>query len=63
MTDIYLNARRYRQNVGVVLFNREGKVWLGRRADARGEKIWQFPQGGVDRDEDFLDAARRAPPR
>jgi 8-oxo-dGTP pyrophosphatase MutT (NUDIX family)/esterase/lipase len=59
MTDIYLNDRRYRQNVGVVLFNREGKVWLGRRADAQGEKIWQFPQGGVDRDEDFLDAARR----
>jgi 8-oxo-dGTP pyrophosphatase MutT (NUDIX family)/esterase/lipase len=59
MTDIYLNDRRYRQNVGVVLFNRDGKVWLGRRADGRGEKIWQFPQGGVDRGEDVLDAARR----
>lgn len=60
MTDIYLNARRYRLNVGVVVFNREGKVWLGRRADGKSEaNIWQFPQGGVDGKEDLLDAARR----
>jgi 8-oxo-dGTP pyrophosphatase MutT (NUDIX family)/alpha-beta hydrolase superfamily lysophospholipase len=59
MTDIYLNAKRYRLNVGVVVFNREGKVWLGRRADGKGEQIWQFPQGGVDAGEDLLDAARR----
>ncbi len=59
MTDIYLNAKRYRLNVGVVVFNREGKVWLGRRADGKGPQIWQFPQGGVDAKEDLLDAARR----
>jgi 8-oxo-dGTP pyrophosphatase MutT (NUDIX family)/esterase/lipase len=64
MTDIYLNAKRYRLNVGIVVFNRAGKVWLGRRADVKsaemwGEKIWQFPQGGVDAGEDLLDAARR----
>jgi 8-oxo-dGTP pyrophosphatase MutT (NUDIX family)/alpha-beta hydrolase superfamily lysophospholipase len=59
MTDIYLNAKRYRLNVGVVVFNREGKVWLGRRADDKGDRIWQFPQGGVDGKEELLDAARR----
>ena len=59
MTEIYLNAKRYRLNVGAVVFNRDGKVWLGRRADGKGEQIWQFPQGGVDGDEDLLDAARR----
>jgi 8-oxo-dGTP pyrophosphatase MutT (NUDIX family)/alpha-beta hydrolase superfamily lysophospholipase len=60
MTDIYLNAKRYRLNVGAVVFNREGKVWLGRRIDGKGEaQIWQFPQGGVDGKEDLLDAARR----
>lgn len=55
--DASLNA--YRPNVGVVLFNRDGKVWLGRRAGALGPNVWQFPQGGVDRGEDLLDAAKR----
>jgi len=59
MTDVYLDSKRYRLNVGIVVFNAEGKVWLGRRADGKGEQIWQFPQGGVDRGEDLLDAARR----
>ena len=38
----------YRPNVGVVLFNPDGRVWLGRRADTPGPHNWQFPQGGVD---------------
>jgi 8-oxo-dGTP pyrophosphatase MutT (NUDIX family)/pimeloyl-ACP methyl ester carboxylesterase len=59
MSDVHIGAKRYRRNVGVVLFNREGKVWLGRRADTKGERIWQFPQGGVDKGEDLLEAARR----
>lgn len=50
---------RYRLNVGIVLFNADGKVLIGRRADRRGEKIWQFPQGGVDKGEALLAAARR----
>lgn len=49
----------YRPNVGVVLFDRSGRVWLGRRAGAPGPDNWQFPQGGVDEGEDLLDAARR----
>jgi len=49
----------YRTNVGVVLFNRHGQVWLGRRAGTQGPHNWQFPQGGVDKGEDLLDAAKR----
>ena len=49
----------YRPNVGGVLFNRAGQVWYGRRHATPGPYNWQFPQGGVDKGEDLLDAARR----
>lgn len=49
----------YRPNVGVVLFNPDGRVWLGRRAGTPGPHNWQFPQGGVDPGEDLEAAARR----
>ena len=50
----------HRPNVGVVLFNRDGRVWLGRRAgNARSTHRWQFPQGGVDEGEDLQAAALR----
>ena len=47
----------YRKNVGVVVFNREGRVLLGERLNQRG--AWQFPQGGIDRGETTLEAGRR----
>jgi len=50
---------RYRPNVGVVLFNPDGRVWYGRRAGQAGPHNWQFPQGGVDDGEDLQTAARR----
>ena len=49
----------YRPNVGVVLFNRDGLVWYGRRTGTEGPHNWQFPQGGVDDGEDLEAAARR----
>lgn len=49
----------YRANVGVVLFNAKGEVWLGKRAGAPPPYCWQFPQGGVDEGEDLFDAALR----
>lgn len=49
----------YRPNVGVVLFNRDGLVWLGRRVRTSPPYNWQFPQGGVDEGEDLEAAARR----
>jgi putative (di)nucleoside polyphosphate hydrolase len=49
----------YRPNVGVVVFNRDGHVWLGRRSKSVGPYNWQFPQGGVDEGEDLYAAALR----
>ncbi|MGI4794978.1 MAG: RNA pyrophosphohydrolase [Janthinobacterium lividum] len=46
----------YRPNVGAALFNRDGLVFVARRADfpnAEGAPGgWQLPQGGIDADED-----------
>ena len=50
---------QHRPNAGVVMFNREGLVWIGKRADIDGPHIWQFPQGGMDAGEDAEVAARR----
>jgi putative (di)nucleoside polyphosphate hydrolase len=54
----------YRPSVGVVLFNREGRVFLGRRKRRRANKgvsghEWQMPQGGIDKGEAPQAAARR----
>jgi putative (di)nucleoside polyphosphate hydrolase len=53
------NLSLYRPNVGVVVFRADGLAWLGRRAGTEGPFNWQFPQGGVDKDEKLEDAARR----
>ena len=37
----------YRPCVGIVLFNRAGLVFAGRRGDTRPDS-WQFPQGGIE---------------
>lgn len=46
----------YRANVGAVLFNVAGQIFVARRADlpnAEGAPGgWQLPQGGIDPDED-----------
>ena len=44
----------YRLNVGAALFDREGRVFVGRRAGlaAEAEALWQLPQGGIDDGED-----------
>ena len=57
MTQTDLSA--YRPNVGVVLFNTAGQVWLGRRANTPEPWNWQFPQGGVDEGENLEAAALR----
>jgi putative (di)nucleoside polyphosphate hydrolase len=53
----------YRPNVGAVLFNRDGRVFVARRADlpnAEGSPGgWQLPQGGIDADEDPRQAVLR----
>ncbi len=42
----------YRPNVGAVLFNPQGRVFVGRRTDRGASEAWQLPQGGIDDDED-----------
>jgi len=53
----------YRPNVGAALFNRNGLVFVARRADiARSEAAagaWQMPQGGIDPGEDPAEAVLR----
>lgn len=49
----------HRPNVGVVLFNTKGLVWIGKRYATAGPYAWQFPQGGVDPGEDPEAAALR----
>ena len=48
----------YRLGVGVMLLNREGKVFVGARID-NPEDAWQMPQGGIDADEEPWPAALR----
>ena len=47
-----------RTGVGIVLLNQENKVFVGRRID-NPKNFWQMPQGGVDNNENYLDAAKR----
>lgn len=49
----------YRPAVGIVIFNDKGDVFLGRRRNQRGFWVWQFPQGGIDKDESPKKAAYR----
>jgi putative (di)nucleoside polyphosphate hydrolase len=44
----FIDEQGFRANVGIVLMRGEGEVFLGGRSDGRG---WQFPQGGMRRDE------------
>lgn len=46
----------YRPNVGIILSNRGGQLFWAKRA---GQDAWQFPQGGIHRDEKPLDAMYR----
>ena len=47
-----------RLGVGIVLLNDNNEVFVGKRID-NPEDFWQMPQGGVDKNENFLDAAKR----
>jgi putative (di)nucleoside polyphosphate hydrolase len=53
----------FRPCVGIMLFNREGRVWLGRRvpqwAGDGSRDMWQMPQGGIDEGETPIEAAMR----
>ena len=65
----------YRSNVGIMLVNDDGYVFVGQRLD-NNQNAWQMPQGGIDGNEDpetarhpelngfgflFRERARKAP--
>ena len=47
-----------RNGEGIVLLNKENKIFVAKRID-NPKNFWQMPQGGVDKNEDFLSAAYR----
>ena len=47
-----------RDGVGIVVLNKENKVFVARRID-NPKNFWQMPQGGVDKGENYFNAALR----
>jgi len=52
------NILPLRIGVGIVLLNNKNNILVGKRID-NPSKFWQMPQGGVDKNENFLQAAKR----
>ena len=47
-----------RIGVGIIVLNDENKIFVGKRKDNPVDK-WQMPQGGVEKNENFLTAMKR----
>ena len=47
-----------RNGVGIVVLNNENKVFVAKRID-NPKNFWQMPQGGIDKDEEYFEAALR----
>ena len=47
-----------RSGVGIIVLNNENKVFVAKRID-NPKNFWQMPQGGIDRGENFYEAALR----
>ena len=47
-----------RSGVGIIVLNKENKVFVGKRKDNPTDK-WQMPQGGVDEGENYITAMKR----
>lgn len=58
MTEEEILKLPYRPCVGVMVINRDGLIWSGRRLD-NPDEAWQMPQGGIDKGEVPQDAALR----
>ena len=43
-----IDADGYRPNVGIIIVNKEGKLFWGKRVH---QDAWQFPQGGIRENE------------
>ena len=47
-----------RKGVGIIVLNKKNKVFVAKRID-NPKNFWQMPQGGVDGDENYYEAALR----
>ncbi len=47
-----------RSGVGIILLNKDNKVFVAKRID-NPKNFWQMPQGGIDKNENFYAAALR----
>ena len=47
-----------RIGVGIIVLNKNNLILVGKRKDNSGDN-WQMPQGGVNKNEDFISAMRR----
>ncbi len=47
-----------RNGVGIVVLNKENKVFVAKRID-NPKNFWQMPQGGIDKNENHYEAALR----
>ena len=54
----HFNKLPYRSNVGIMMVNEKGYVFVGQRLD-NNQNAWQMPQGGIDAGEDPETAAYR----
>ena len=52
------NKLPLRLGVGAIVLNKDNQVFVGKRKDNPVNK-WQMPQGGVDKNEDLMDAMKR----
>ena len=50
-TVTYGEGIRYRKGVGMMLLDRQGRVFVAKRIDTSSE-AWQMPQGGIDEGEE-----------
>ena len=52
------NSLPLRNGVGIVVLNNQNKIFVAKRID-NPKNFWQMPQGGVDGDENYYEAALR----
>ena len=53
------NKLPLRIGVGIIVLNNKNKIFVGKRIDNQVVNHWQMPQGVVDKNENFLQAAKR----
>ena len=58
MQKINIDKLPYRPNVGIMVVNKDGHIFMAKRIDHYSD-AWQMPQGGIEPDEDLQTAALR----